>query len=169
MVTWYYHRHTKYWEPCQQFWFFNTLVKFCYLNSEWKITNLITLNVRHLKHFFYAACVSPPKTCSIILSNLPQLISSELSTQSICPSHTHFLWIHWPILHLNWSELQVTAKEIKISDYVKTRNKVYYKIYNILFYIITYCTCCFVYLLYACGLFNNIVRYRPSHGRMIYG
>ena len=101
--------------------------------------------------------MSPPKTCGIILSNLPQLVSSELSTQSICPSHTHFLGIHWPILHLNWSELQVTAKDIKILDYVKTRNKVYYKILHILFYIYTYCTC-FVYWLYACGLFNNSVR-----------
>lgn len=101
---------------------------------------------------------SPPKTCTIILSNLPQLVSSELSTQSICPSHTHFLGIQWPILHLNWSELQVTVKEIKISDYVKTRNKVYYKIYNILFYTITYCACCFVYWLYVCGLFNDVVR-----------
>jgi hypothetical protein len=102
--------------------------------------------------------MSPPKTCRIILSNLPQLFSSELSTQSICPSHTHFLGIQWPILHLNWSELQVTAKEIKISDSVKTRNKVSYKIYNILFYTFTYFTCCFVYWFFVCGLFNNAFR-----------
>jgi len=159
VVTWYYRIHPKYWEPCQRFWFFSTLVKFCYLNNEWKITTLTTFNFRHLKHYFFVHAVytSPPKTCRIILSNLPQLFSSELSTQSICPSHTHFLGIHWPILHLNWSELQVTAKEIKTSDYVKTRNKVYYKIYNILFYTFTYCTC-FVYWLYAFGLFNNAVR-----------
>lgn len=152
MVTWYRHRHTKYWEPSQQFWFCNTLVKFCW-NNAWKLTTSITFNSRNLKYYFlHAVYMCPPKTCSIIiLRNLPQLASSELSTQSICPSHTHFLGIQWPISHLNWSKLQVTAKEIKISDHVNLRNKAYYKICNILFYIFTYCTSYFVYFLCICS------------------
>lgn len=94
--------------------------------------------------FLHAMYTIPPMTCSIVLSNLPQLDSSELSTQSDCPSHTHFLGIHWPILHLNWLELQVTAKEMKIPDHVKLKNEGYYKTCNNLFYIFTYFTCWFV-------------------------
>ena len=37
---------------------------------------------------------------------LVQLASSELSRQSLSPSHTQSLWIHSPLAHVNWSEVQ---------------------------------------------------------------
>lgn len=71
----------------------------------------------------------------LILCNLRQLRSSESSTQSNCPSHTHFSGMHWPISHLNVLGSHVAIKEMKTLEPGKLKNGAHYKICNSLSYL----------------------------------
>lgn len=60
-------------------------------------------NIRCWLVFFFLTT----STFAVDVKVLPQLFSSELSTQSFTWSHLYLLGIHWPSWQVNWSDLHV--------------------------------------------------------------
>lgn len=60
----------------------------------------------NVPHFLFFFC-NIMSTFAVDVKVLPQLFSSELSTQSFTWSHLYWLGIHWPSWQVNWSDLHV--------------------------------------------------------------